>query len=347
MRTVLFLIICLLAASQKKSIPRGSRSRPLQRLLRPRLPRPIPHYHRAFRFSLEGHGRICKSEDSAYDYTKPTHQVYSATGSNETAATGPFAKSRDQLDYSYHAVYQRRRRLLQDQIVLKILKDQGCASERIRNANPELLGSPRWLIFTAGAMGSGKGYTMRWLESNGYFPLNAFVYVDPDEIRTQLPEWTGYVEANAAKAARLTNRESGLITEILVQEALKRSHNVVIDGTLRDYEWYKIAISKFRKHYPDHKIAIVHVTAPLHIIRNRVRQRALLTGRLVPDEDIRKSYAQVPDSVDKLSPLVDFFARIINDEEGGEPKLIIPDCWEEFSAQWFSNISKKTESSAA
>lgn len=49
------------------------------------------------------------------------------------------------------------------------------------------------MVFTAGAMGSGKGYTMRWLEAKGYFPLGSFVYIDPDEIRTQLPEWRGFL----------------------------------------------------------------------------------------------------------------------------------------------------------
>ena len=37
-------------------------------------------------------------------------------------------------------------------------------------------------------MGAGKSYTMRKLVEKGRFPLLAFVNVDPDEIRRQLPE---------------------------------------------------------------------------------------------------------------------------------------------------------------
>jgi hypothetical protein len=51
-----------------------------------------------------------------------------------------------------------------------------------------------WIVFTAGAMGSGKTHTLRWLWQKGYFPLHAFVQGDPDRVRGMLPELPGYVE---------------------------------------------------------------------------------------------------------------------------------------------------------
>ena len=46
------------------------------------------------------------------------------------------------------------------------------------------------MVFTAGAMGSGKSWTMHWLQERGYFPLESFVVVDPDAIRYQVSSWT-------------------------------------------------------------------------------------------------------------------------------------------------------------
>jgi hypothetical protein len=51
----------------------------------------------------------------------------------------------------------------------------------------------QWVVFTAGAMGSGKTHTLRWLWQNGYFPLHAFVQADPDRVRGMLPELKGYI----------------------------------------------------------------------------------------------------------------------------------------------------------
>lgn len=62
-----------------------------------------------------------------------------------------------------------------------------------------------------GPMGAGKSYTMRKLVDKGRFPLLAFVNVDPDEIRRQLPEYHLYVSQNAELAGELTRKEAGLI----------------------------------------------------------------------------------------------------------------------------------------
>jgi len=266
-----------------------------------------------------------------YDFTKPTCQVYA---SDTKEIKGLFASSRSKMDYDYHPYYQQPRRILQDRIVVRMMKEQ---VRRTRDAianNPNLSKANKWIVFTAGAMGSGKGYTMRWLDSEDLFPLNAFVWVDPDEIRTKLPEWTGYVESDPTKAARLTNKETGMIAEILVQETLRRGQNVLVDGTMRDHEWYRASFNKFRKHFPGHKIGIVHITAPLDVIKDRVKKRACHTGRVVPEDAICQSFTHVPTSVEKLSPLVDFTATIKNDKDGA-PILLQPDSWDLFREQWF------------
>ena len=71
-------------------------------------------------------------------------------------------------------------------------------------------------------MGAGKSYTMRNLVDRGRFPLLAFVKVDPDEIRRQLPEYHLYVTDSPELAGELTNKEAGFIAEILTLAGLEK-----------------------------------------------------------------------------------------------------------------------------
>mmetsp|Transcript_33588 Transcript_33588/g.56952 ORF Transcript_33588/g.56952 Transcript_33588/m.56952 type:complete len:297 (-) Transcript_33588:276-1166(-) len=267
-----------------------------------------------------------------YDCSKSTHEIYAV---NSTRFAGPFSSSREKLDYSYHSNYEDDRRRLQDRIILNILKEQGRSSRKYTK-QLSLCNASRWIVFTAGAMGSGKGYTMKWLARKNLFPLSSFIWVDPDEIREKLPEWNGYIEACPLRAARLTNRETGMISEILVQEALRRNHNVLIDGTMRDYQWYTESFLKLRKHFPEYRIAIVYIKASLDKIKDRVKRRARSTGRVVPEDAINDSFVTVPTSIRELTPSVDFLAIVSNDIDDGEPVLTSPKNPEIFRRQWFA-----------
>ena len=66
-----------------------------------------------------------------------------------------------------------------------------------------------WIVFTAGAMGAGKSHTIHKLKEMNHFPLLAFVKVDPDEIRRDLPEFSEYLEENPLMAGYLTKKEAG------------------------------------------------------------------------------------------------------------------------------------------
>ena len=45
-------------------------------------------------------------------------------------------------------------------------------------------------MYTCGAMGAGKGYTLEWMSSHGFFPLESIVHVDPDYFKAVMVEWT-------------------------------------------------------------------------------------------------------------------------------------------------------------
>ncbi|RYG41046.1 hypothetical protein EON68_03530, partial [archaeon] len=127
----------------------------------------------------------------------------------ESAWTGPYARTREALDYNWHTVYSPARQALQDAIIAKYLAS-GKPSRR------------PWIVYTAGAMGAGKSHTVRCLAAQGAFPLSLFVQVDMDRIRWDLPEMECLVAADPVTAPIITQREAGYLAEIIEREAVRQ-----------------------------------------------------------------------------------------------------------------------------
>lgn len=103
----------------------------------------------------------------------------------------------------------------------------------------------------------------------GRFPLLGFVKADPDKIRRYLPEFHLYVDSDPEAAGELTHKEAGYIAEILVLAALHSGKNALVDGSLRDSDWYKTYFQRLREDFPLLRIAVIHVTAPRGAIFGR------------------------------------------------------------------------------
>lgn len=264
----------------------------------------------------------------SYDFTRDT-EFNHGTGDGPNFV-GEFAELRKTLDYKYHAYYSKERQAVQDMIINKfmatVVKDSKTHMFCARPSQP-------WLIFTAGAMGSGKSHLMGWLDKWGLFPLASFVQVDPDKIRYQLPEWEEYLARDPTKAGTLTHKEAGFIAELLTLEGLRQGKNVIVDGSLRDSDWYSTYFAQIRQRHLKVKLAIVHCMAEAHTIRKRVAKRSERTGRDVPLDILQETIEQVPTSVNVLAPQVDLVVRVNTD--GHEPQLVSrSSTWEEFGRLW-------------
>ena len=84
------------------------------------------------------------------------------------------------------------------------------------------------------------------------------------------------------QAGELTRKESGMISEILTEAALKRGQNVLVDGTLRNSTWYESYFESLRDRYPRVKIGILHVTAPREAVLERALVRPVNLWLLAP-----------------------------------------------------------------
>jgi len=227
---------------------------------------------------------------------------------------GIHADIRPLLDYTYHRKYSEQREAFQDELIVSLCE----SCDKVGN---EML---PWVVFTAGAMGAGKGYVIRWMDKHKYLPLENFIVVDPDAIRQMLPEWDMYVAADPERAGDMTQKEAGCIAEILGYRALRDRFNVIFDGSLRDTKWYTSYFQRLRDNFPGIRIMILHVVAEKEQVLAHAHARALQTGRAVPVELIERSMMQVPESVQVLASHSDFVCRVMN-REGQEPEVMRED----------------------
>ena len=143
-----------------------------------------------------------------YNYEKSSEANYR---NPDAPFVGKYQHIRKQLDYSFHERYGVERQNLQDQLIERFLKTK--VVDRTHNLTCEVP-LENWIVFTAGPMGAGKGHTIQWLYQTGLFPLDAFVNVDPDAIRSLLPETAQYNALDDKTTGHLTQKEVGYISEV-------------------------------------------------------------------------------------------------------------------------------------
>ena len=176
-----------------------------------------------------------------------------------------------------------------------------------------------WLVFTCGAMGSGKGYALRWMSSNNIFPLEEIVHIDPDHCKSLMPEWKGYVEGDSLQAGGNCHKESGFIQELCEKVSLVCRQNTWIDGSLGDHGWWSEWIKNCRQKFPWYRIAIFYVYCSPEKVFERALERGKRTGRSIPKEILEESIGKTARSVEILGPMADFLAVI--DNNSSVPKL--------------------------
>eukprot|EP01063_Lacrimia_lanifica_P013622 TRINITY_DN20257_c0_g1_i1.p1 TRINITY_DN20257_c0_g1~~TRINITY_DN20257_c0_g1_i1.p1 ORF type:complete len:300 (+),score=98.48 TRINITY_DN20257_c0_g1_i1:60-959(+) len=245
-----------------------------------------------------------------FNYEAPTCVNYALENGDAPPPphTGKYAGIRATLDYTYHARYCEARAAWQDALVDEVLRDL------VPQAHP-------WVVFSAGAMGAGKTHTIKWMTKHSLFPLRHVVRIDPDHFKERMPEWPEYCARDPTLAGRMCHRESGYIVELATLAALAAGVNVWVDGSLRDAAWYEPYFASLRAKYPLYRIAILHVIAPLAAILQRAARRGRATHRVVPEAEIKDSFARVPATVAALQRHCDFVAHISNEGCGRGPQL--------------------------
>lgn len=189
-------------------------------------------------------------------------------------------------------------------------------------------------------MGAGKSYTLQQLSESGRLSLENFVLVDLDAIRRELPEYPYYASNDPATAGDKTRKEAGHLTEIATLAALRAGRNVVVDGSLRAYRWYRQYFARLRVEFPALKIAIFYISAPRESILYNAADRALETGRFVPLKTLEIVMDQVPRSMAILGPLADDFVTLVNNPKDEDGIEIVGEDWNSFERKWRHRLGK-------
>ena len=209
-----------------------------------------------------------KELDTCEAYASVTRKdVLKAGTSGQTANLnkkfwfGPFAKARSSVDISYHGVYMRSRQQLQDQIIHNIVLNG------IPTPNPVFL-------LVVGGLGAGKLHTLRSLNRYGRFPLDAFVWIDTQQIIQQIPETSVLLQDVSKKmqVVKRTSKEAGFIAEVAVQEAMSCKKCLAFSTSLASEEWIREWIAGLKEKYDTYTFVTIHVTASKEDIMSRATE---------------------------------------------------------------------------
>ena len=125
----------------------------------------------------------------------------------------------------YHGRYTVERQNWQDSVIDTVVQ------RTVEQARPRM-------VFTCGAMGVGKGYALAWMSQKGIFPLEDIVHIDPDHFKQVMPEWSAFLEYGRERGdpdipGNRCHRESCYMQELALEESMRRSQHIWVDGSLR------------------------------------------------------------------------------------------------------------------
>ena len=234
--------------------------------------------------------------------------------SSEQSPENPFTPYKMMLDHSYHGAYSAKRQCHHDRIIEDLIWHR-----------PSGLNKPV-VIFMAGTMGVGKGYTRDRIGELGFFDADNYVKIDYDDIKQKLPEYHEIVGLNdplvSKQAGSITHAESAFVAEIVQQFAIDNRYNIIIDGSLNDLQWFEGVFRDFKE--SGYTIKLVYVSSnDLNVVEENANHRGEIEGRFVSREEIEKNYLAVSNTVGSLKKYTDFTLEI----SGGsvvrriEPKL--------------------------
>jgi ADP-ribose pyrophosphatase YjhB (NUDIX family) len=192
------------------------------------------------------------------------------------------------------------------------------------NAKPVTDGKAK-AIFTAGGAASGKS-GLAGQSSDAKFNLDipdGAVYINPDDIKAQLPEYDALRKMGRQDiAAAATHEESSDLAKLMTALAMEGNYPIIVDGTGNSH------IGKFGRKLKaaadagyDVEARYAHV--PVSEAVTRERARAERTGRKVAESLLREQHRTVAQSyTEDVSKMPDVHVKVYSTVKRGKPTLI-------------------------
>lgn len=158
------------------------------------------------------------------------------------------------------------------------------------------LGETPIAILTMGGPASGKGVIVSTLKATS-IDLSRFVHIDPDEVKTKLPEYQASVPIHASTgptfrgAAAQVHEESSAVAKQIRRRAIDGGYHVLIDGTGGNAQSFISLIKDLIAH--GYEVEVHHADLDVETAIVRASGRADRIGRYVPEHFIRETYAKI------------------------------------------------------
>jgi predicted ABC-type ATPase len=215
------------------------------------------------------------------------------------------------VDKGGNPIFTASRAKLHNDIIEKVLKGATAVE------NPEV-------VVLGGGPASGK--TAAKNASKVRFNNNVAA-VDPDDIRTMLPEYEVMQKQGRAMqemASSVTHEEASYLAKRAMNEGQARKLNMIMDGTGDgSYESLAGKVAKYRKNGAT-KVTANYVTADADEAMRRMVQRAEKSGRWVPEEVLRATHKNVSQIIPEAleNKLFDSFTLWDNSAVGQPARII-------------------------
>jgi len=134
-----------------------------------------------------------------------------------------------------------------------------------------------------------------------------------------------------------TKKESGYIAETLTLATLQMGGNVILNCSLDDPEWYHCNLEKLRDKFSKLRVALLHVTASIDVIMERIEHLAVFTKKTVSREKTVRVLDRIPRGIEVLRGSVDYACVIRN--EGDELVINDDNDWSSFQTNFKQSVS--------
>lgn len=145
------------------------------------------------------------------------------------------------------------------------------------------------------------------------------VTVDPDWVKSKLPEYQDMVKAGDGSAASFCHEESSALAKRINTAAQQNGYHVIYDGTgdgsVKSVE-KKLAEAKANGLVTKG----IYVTCPTDVAVTRSNERGKKTGRVVPEETIKGTHKKVSQILPEVAHMFDGGVQLF--DTNGEVKLI-------------------------
>lgn len=266
-------------------------------------------------------------EHGLNEWPKPGEKAQELLGDNKDTQV----KYRAQVPAKGQAtIYKPKRSQMHDKIIDTLLRERKPVP-RVKNGEPVLDENGNQIIdmepdengayltppqgqpvtlFMGGGTASGKSTALGMDDAKQVVPDTA-VHIDPDEIKSMIPEYEEMVKAGDKYAASGVHEESSDIAKRLLDTAREKGLNIVLDGTgdsgPADGDHpakFAAKVEEAIAHGYEARMFYVNAPADEAVIRSVIR--AQKSGRWVPEPEVRDQHQRVSARfLDSVRPLID------------------------------------------